>query len=154
MSFFIANVDTLEASSRIRLDSLGKNYRIVKEKSDFPLQEMYENIPFVPSEKYEIYHAQRIEDAGFYCAGRGLRRTDSMAGRADIVRDAEGYDARLLQKDSELLTAGRGQVWRGHTSDALHHGYGEYPAAAGLCPWRLPPCSGCDHPHALLPVSR
>lgn len=57
MSFYIANVDTLEASSRIKLDSLGKNYRIVKEKSDFPPQERYENIPFVPSEKYEIYHA-------------------------------------------------------------------------------------------------
>ena len=75
-----------------------------------------------------------------------------MAGRANIVQDAEGSDARLLQKDSELLAAGRGQVRRRHTSDALHYGYGEYPATAGLCPWRLPACAGCDHTYAVLPV--
>ena len=57
MSFWVANVNTSEASSRIKLDSLGKHYKIIEEKSDYPQQERYENIPFVPSEKYEIYHA-------------------------------------------------------------------------------------------------
>lgn len=65
-SFWINKVDTLEGSSRIKLDSLGENYIINSDTNNihnklFFLKKI-DKIPFVPSETYEIYHAS-IGDA-------------------------------------------------------------------------------------------
>ena len=61
-SFWITKVDTLEGLPRIRLDSLGKNYKIVTVTNKMQFKKQLSNIPFVPSETYEIYHAS-IGDA-------------------------------------------------------------------------------------------
>lgn len=61
-SFWITKVDTLEGLPRIRLDSLGKNYKIVTVTNKMQPKKQLSNIPFVPSETYEIYHAS-IGDA-------------------------------------------------------------------------------------------
>ena len=62
MNFWISKVDTLEGSSRIQLDSLGKNYKIEKDKPYHTSSDWYNNIPFVPNEIYEIRHCS-IGDA-------------------------------------------------------------------------------------------
>lgn len=57
-SFCIFKVDTLSGSSRIKLDSLGENYKIIVERSSnlLPLEDS-KSMWFVPSEIYEISHS-------------------------------------------------------------------------------------------------
>lgn len=62
MNFWVTKVDTLEGSSCIKLDSLGNNYIIEKNKPYHTSLDWYNNIPFVPNEIYEIRHCS-IADA-------------------------------------------------------------------------------------------
>jgi hypothetical protein len=61
-SFWISKIDTLKGESCIKLDSLGKSYKIVEDSVRLLPLKKYDNIPFVPFETYEIYHAS-IGDA-------------------------------------------------------------------------------------------
>lgn len=83
--FRIVKVDSLEGSCRIKLDSIGRNYKIVPIRGfNAP---MGKDVPIIPSETYEIYHSS-IGDAA---AGIIYVLTDKN-GRANKVMSQHEYN--------------------------------------------------------------